>query len=131
MEEARQRGVVGLGMDLVEVERFARVMERQGEAFLRRVFTEHEREYCDSKRDSAPFYAARFAVKEAVAKAFGTGIGERMSFLDIEVRHLDSGAPTVELRGPAAELARQRGVCGVLVTLSHTDTVVGATVLLQ
>lgn len=118
-------------MDLVDVERFGRVMERQGEAFLKRVFTEGERVYCGTKGSPAPFFAARFAVKEAVSKAFGTGIGRQMGWLEIEVQRLESGAPVVKLSGGAARLAQERGVREILVTLSHTDGVAGATVLLQ
>jgi holo-[acyl-carrier protein] synthase len=131
MEKERLSGVLGLGMDLVEVRRFAGVIERQGEAFLNRVFTAGERAYCEAKQDPAPFFAARFAVKEAVAKAFGTGIGGKMGWLEIEVRHWETGAPRVELSGAAARLAQERGVEQVFVTISHTESMAGATVLLQ
>lgn len=124
-------GVLGLGMDLVEVPRLAGVIERQGEAFLRRIFTDQERAYCSSKSEPTPFYAARFAAKEAVAKAFGTGIGREIGWLDIEVTHLETGAPVVGLHGAGAELARRRGVRRVLVSLTHTGSTAGATVLLQ
>lgn len=131
MNAPESRGVIGLGIDLVEIPRLAGVIERQGDAFLRRIFTEQERAYCSSKSEPAAFYAARFAAKEAVAKAFGTGIGREIGWLDIEVTHLETGAPMVRLHGAGVELARQRGVKSVLVSLTHTGSTAGATVLLQ
>lgn len=123
--------ILGLGFDLVDVSRIKDAVERNGEAFLRRIYTEKERAYCDSKRDSAPFYAVRFAAKEAVSKAFGTGIGREIGLLDIEVDHLESGAPFIRLTGRGAELAERRGVREILVSLSHTGSQAGATVILQ
>ncbi|MEY2600165.1 MAG: hypothetical protein RLZZ142_2424 [Verrucomicrobiota bacterium] len=121
----------GLGMDLVDLPRFRAVLERQGEAFLERVFTPHERAYCLDKSDPAPFFAARFAAKEAVSKAFGTGIGAQIGLQDIEVFHLPSGAPAVRLLGRGAELAARTSVREILLSLTHTDTLAGATVILQ
>lgn len=118
-------------MDFVDVPRLAEVIERQGEVFLRRVFSEGERAYCEAKREPAIFYAARFAAKEAISKAFGTGIGAEIGWLDIEIFHLASGAPAVRLLGKGAELARQRGVREVLISLTHTSLMAGASVVLQ
>lgn len=131
MEASRLRGVLGVGLDFVEVPRMAEVIERQGELFLRRVFTEKERAYCADKREPAPFYAARFAAKEAVSKAFGTGIGGEIGLLDIEVDHHENGAPLVRLLGRGAELALKRGVTEVLISLTHTSFMAGASVVLQ
>ncbi len=125
------RGVLGVGVDLVEVHRFAAVMARQGSAFVERVFTEGERTYCGQKVDPAPFYAARFAAKEAVSKAFGTGIGGTLSWKEIEVYHLEGGAPAVMLHGKAADFALERGVKRVWISLSHTDTMAIAQVVLD
>ena len=125
------RKVLGIGMDLVEVERIAKAIERQGERFLDRVYTAAERAYCETKRNSAPFFAVRFAAKEAVAKAFGTGIGGEIGLLDIEVGHHPTGAPLIRLHGNGAQLAERRGVVEVLVTLTHTEVTAGATVVLQ
>lgn len=123
--------VLGIGLDLVDVERFDAVLQRQGERFIKRVFTDKEQQYCNDKHSPALFYAARFAAKEAVSKAFGTGIGESLGWLDIEVTHDSHGAPRVKLHGKAQELALQRGVSEVLVSLSHTSITAGASVLLQ
>ena len=131
MPELPAAAILGLGMDLVEVSRIEGVLQRQGEAFLRRVFTPLERAYCETKARPAPFFAARFAAKEAAAKAFGTGIGEHIGWLDIEVVHESSGAPLLVFYGKGAALAARRGVGGVLVSLTHTESMAAATVLLQ
>lgn len=131
MNEAVPGGVIGLGIDLVDVARFEEVLNRQGERFLSRVFTEGERLYCDSKHSPGAFYAARFAAKEAVSKAFGTGIGAEIGWLDIEVFHDAAGAPLVRLSGKGAALANQRGVTRVLVSLTHTTLGAAASVVLQ
>lgn len=117
-------------MDLVEVRRLEGVIARQGERFLRRVFTEGEREYCAAKAEPAVFYAARFAAKEAVAKAFGTGIGAAVGWLDIEVVREASGAPQVRLLDKGAALARSRNVERVLLSLTHTGGMAAASVVL-
>jgi holo-[acyl-carrier protein] synthase len=131
MGETRATGVVGLGLDLVEIERLAAVIERQGERFLRRVFTDGEREYCATKSEPAVFYAARFAAKEAVAKAFGTGIGNSIGWLDIEVVRNAAGAPEVRLAGKGAAFAADRGVARILLSLTHTRVMAAASVVLQ
>ena len=113
--------VLGIGVDIVENGRIATLLEKHGERFLARVFTDGERTYCSKMRDPAPFYAARFAAKEAVSKAFGTGIGKDMEWLDIEVRRADSGEPSIVLRGAGAAFAKTRGVERVLISLSHTE----------
>jgi holo-[acyl-carrier protein] synthase len=123
-------GVVGLGLDLVEVARMKAAIERQGDSFLRRVFTEGERVYCAAKAEPAVFYAARFAAKEAVAKAFGTGIGAAIGWLDIEVARDVAGAPQVRLLGKGADLAKSRCVGRVLISLTHTGGMAAASVVL-
>ena len=112
--------VLGIGIDLVEVTRLEQSISRQGERFLRRVFTANEIAYCGAMKSPGPNYAARFAAKEAVAKAFGTGLGAQLSFQDIEVQRKASGEPYVVLHGEGAKLARQRGVRQILLSLSHT-----------
>jgi holo-[acyl-carrier protein] synthase len=131
MKEALSHCVLGIGLDLVEVGRFEGVLSRQGERFIKRVFTEAEQRYCGTKKEPAMFYAARFAAKEAVAKAFGTGIGSALGWLDIEVAHGPTGAPVVRLSGKGAELALQRGVREVLISLTHTSVSAAASVILQ
>lgn len=113
--------VLGIGVDLVENARIEHSLERFGERFLHRVFTEGEIEYSKSMKYPARHLAARFAAKEAVSKAFGTGIGKSMGWKDIDVRRKESGEPYVELEGGAKKLAGERKVSKVSVTLSHTE----------
>ena len=119
--EAGGAAVLGIGVDLVETARMRDTLERWDVAFKRKVFLPEESAYCDSRAEPWRHYAGRFAVKEAVSKAFGTGIGEHLGWLDIEVRRLpESGAPTVRLNERARRLAEARGVQRVLTSLSHT-----------
>ena len=113
--------VIGLGVDLVEGARIQHSLDRFGEKFLRRVFTDGEIEYSMSMKFPARHLAARFAGKEAVSKAFGTGIGKAMSWKDIDVRRKESGEPFVVLEGGAKKLAEERKVTKVSITLSHTE----------
>ena len=114
-------GVLGTGIDLVENARIAASIEKFGDRFLHRIFTASEIAYCAQMRNPVPHYAARFAAKEAVSKAFGTGIGKQLGWLDMEVAHNEAGAPFVILHGHGAELSAQRGVRQVFVSLTHTD----------
>lgn len=113
--------VLGVGVDLVDLSRIRNAFVRWGEKFCDRVFLDAEREYCDAQAAPHRHYAGRFAVKEAVAKAFGTGIGDPIGWRDIQVvRDPQTGAPSVRLRGRAREIGRRRGVTRILVSLSHT-----------
>ena len=112
--------VAGLGIDMIETERIEHSLERFGVKFMRRVFTEGEIAYCQSMKYPARHFAARFAAKEALSKAFGTGIGKAMGWRDIDVRKKESGEPFVILSGGAEVLAKQRAVQSVLISLSHT-----------
>ena len=123
--------VLGIGVDLVECARIERSLDRFGERFLRRVFTEGEIEYSMSMKFPARHLAARFAGKEAVAKAFGTGIGKAMGWRNIDIRKKSSGEPFLVFSGPAQELATNRGVTAALITLSHTDHHAVACVVLE
>lgn len=105
-------------------------MERGGDVFLRRVFTGAEAEYCLSHRDSGPHFAARFAAKEAVSKALGTGIGESAAFREIEVTRNHAGAPGILLHGTAAATAAAQGVVSVQVSLTHTGQTAAAMVIM-
>ena len=113
--------VLGIGVDLVENERIQHSLDRFGERFLHRVFTAGEIEYSQSMKFPARHLAARFAAKEAVSKAFGTGIGKAMGWKDIDVRRKESGEPFVVLEGGAKRLAEERGISKVWISLSHTD----------
>lgn len=123
--------ILGVGVDIVEVERIDQSIARHGEHFLNRIFTQNEIAYCAKMRAPGPHYAARFAAKEAVSKAFGTGIGAQLSFLEIEVCHGESGAPLIVLHGPAAEFAEERGVRKIHVSLSHTAKSAVAQVVIE
>lgn len=114
--------LIGLGSDLVDVARVAGVRERQGERFLSRVFTDEERAYCDGMKYPDKHYAARFAAKEAVSKAFTTGIGAELGWKSISVYHGSRHEPLVRLDEKGEALLRQVGGTHVLLTLSHTDT---------
>ncbi len=123
--------ILGIGVDLVEIARIKQAIERQGGHFLRRVFTEREIAYCSKMRVPGPHYAARFAAKEAVAKAFGTGIGHRMAFVEIEVCHLETSAPFIQLHGNAETFARERGARKIHISLSHTASCAAAQVVIE
>ena len=113
--------VIGTGIDLVDALRFKETLARWDRRFIRRIFLKGEQEYCDATAQPWMHYAARFAVKEAVAKAFATGIGSRVSWLDIEVvRDSASGAPSVALSAQGQALADSIGVRKVLISISHT-----------
>lgn len=116
----------GIGIDIINVARIAAANAKHGPAFAERYLTESEREYCASHSVPEIHQAARFAAKEAVAKALGTGIGGSCGWLDIEItRHAETGAPRVSLSGMAAEFAAQHGITHVYVSLSHThDTAI-------
>ena len=123
--------VLGVGVDLVETTRIEHSMERFGEKFLRRIFTDGEIGYCNSMKFPARHFAARFAAKEAVSKAFGTGIGHAIGWREIDVQKKESGEPFVILTGKAKELATARAVSSVWISLSHTDHYAAATIVIE
>lgn len=123
--------IIGLGMDVVEVARIARILDGppgRAERFLARCFTEGERAFCDAVRDRAARYAARFAAKEAASKALGAPAG--IAWLDVEVRR-GAGAPALELTGVAGEAARRLGATRAHLTLTHDAGVAAAAVILE
>src|SRR5213595_2702681 len=113
--------VLGIGVDLVECARIQRSIDRFGDRFLHRVFTDGEIEYSMSMKFPARHLAARFAAKEAVSKAFGTGIGKAMGWRDIDVHKKESGEPFLVLQAGADRLAKSRDMKSSWITLSHTD----------
>jgi holo-[acyl-carrier protein] synthase len=123
--------VLGIGVDLVECARIEHSIERFGDRFLNRVFTAGEIEYSKSMKYPARHLAARFAAKEAVSKAFGTGIGKAMGWRDIDVQKKPSGEPFLVFTGSAEKLAKQRSVKNALITLSHSDQHAVATIVLE
>jgi len=114
--------LIGLGCDLIEVERIARAIERHGEHFLARTFTEEERAYCGALKYPHKHYAARWAAKEAVAKAFTTGIGADLGWTSVGVYHGACSEPLVRLDEQGTALLRALGGTDVLLSLSHTET---------
>jgi len=123
--------VIGIGVDLIECARIQHSIDRFGDRFLHRVFTDSEIEYSMSMKFPERHLAARFAAKEAVAKAFGTGIGKAMGWRNIDIRKKESGEPFLIFSGPAQELAARRGVISALITLSHTEHHPMAAVVLE
>ena len=123
--------ILGTGIDIIEVARIRQSLEKFGERFLQRILVENEIAYCRSHRDPAPFAAARFAAKEAVSKAFGTGIGAQLGWHDIEVRRKESGEPFVVLHGKGEALLQTREAARVHLTLSHTEHYATAMAILE
>lgn len=114
--------VVGIGTDIVECLRVAKMIERHGELFLTRVFTSHEIEYCTARKAATQHYAGRFAAKEAVLKALGTGWTRGLHWRDIEVRNEMGGKPKIALSGAARELAEKLGIIEMHISISHCRT---------
>ena len=113
--------IVGIGLDLVETHRIAKMIERWGCQFKDRIYTATEQAYCDSKNNPNLSYAGRWAIKEAVSKAFGTGIGNSLSWLDIGVENdKKTGAPSVVLSEKGQAFADSRDVSSIMISLSHT-----------
>jgi holo-[acyl-carrier protein] synthase len=123
--------VVGIGTDLIEIERIAHSVNRFGDRFLARVFTPREIAYCRRKKNSAESFAARFAAKEAAAKALGTGISHGVSWLELEVVREPSGKPTLALTGRAALRAAQLGVNRISLSLTHSKDLALAVVAME
>jgi holo-[acyl-carrier protein] synthase len=123
--------IVGTGTDLTEIERIADSVKRFGDRFLQRIYTEAELRYCLRKKNSAESLAARFAAKEAGAKALGTGIAKGVGWREIEVKHLPGGRPTLVFHGRAAERAATMAVTGAHLSLSHSREMAIATVILE
>jgi holo-[acyl-carrier protein] synthase len=124
--------VIGTGIDVVEIERVARSIERYGSRFLERVYTAAEIAYCQRKRrNAAESFAARFAAKEAGAKALGTGIGFGVTWRELEVGREPAGRPLLLLHGRAAEIAASLGVRHSSLSITHTRTQSMALVILE
>ncbi len=116
--------MIGIGTDLVELERFRTVLERTP-GIRTRTFTEGERAYADSKNDPTERYAVRWAAKEAVMKAMGVGLGE-VTMSDIEVVRAENGAPSIVLHDTAAAKAAEAGITEFKITLTHTESMAQA-----
>jgi holo-[acyl-carrier protein] synthase len=123
--------IVGTGIDIAEVPRIQQSIERFGDRFLRRIYTEREIRYCDSKLNRNERYAARFAAKEAAMKALGTGWSHGVRWLDCEVVRLPGGRPSIAFHGEAGEVAARLGVKHAALSLSHTAEQAIAQVILE
>ena len=123
--------IVGMGVDLAEVERVKTAIERHGEAFLKRVYTPAEREYCEGFRNKYERYAGRFAAKEAAMKALGTGWRRGVRWVDFEVVRELGGRPTVRLAGEAKKIAAELGVLRIALSITHTESQALAQVIFE
>ena len=123
--------IVGTGIDLVEIGRIQHSMDRYGSRFLDRVYTAAEQAYCLRKRKAAESFAARFAAKEAGAKALGTGISFGVNWLEIEVVRAPGGRPTLRFHGRAAQIAAAMGVVRSALSITHTAALAMASVVLE
>lgn len=123
--------IVGTGIDITEIHRVLAAHERYGKRFLDRIYTAAEQAYCLGKRNSAESLAARFAAKEAAAKALGTGISRGVGWLEIEVVREPSGRPTLRFHGRALDYAQQLGAKRAHLSLTHTDSIALASVVLE
>ena len=123
--------ILGLGIDLVELDRIREVWKRYGERFARRILRESEVAHCLAQSDPVPSLAARFAAKEAVSKAFGTGIGAELGWQDIEIERQPSGQPTVRLHDGGARLLESRGGRIVHLSLTHSSGHAAAVAILE
>lgn len=121
--------IVGIGIDLIEVERVGRTTEKFGDRFLRRIY--HPRELEQTRGTRVQYLAARFAVKEALFKALGTGWAAGVKWVDVEVQNLDSGQPVLLLHGGAAERAESLGAVRRFVSITHTAGHAAAVVVLE
>jgi holo-[acyl-carrier protein] synthase len=125
------RLIVGMGVDIAEVERIRGAIERHGEVFLRRIYTAREREYCEQFKNKYERYAGRFAAKEAAMKALGTGWRRGVKWVDLEVVRETGGRPTLAITGEAAKIAQLIGVKSVALSITHTESQALAQVIFE
>ena len=123
--------ILGVGIDWIETARIEQSVQRFGERFLQRVFLKGEVEYCQSMKFPARHFAARFAAKEAVSKAFGTGIGRSLGWRDVEVQRHSNGQPYLVLHGQGKTLAKERGVKQTHLSLTHHESAAAAVAILS
>ncbi len=123
--------ILGSGIDIIEVQRVEAAREKFGDRFLQRILRPSELAYCLSHKSPGPFLAARFAGKEAISKAFGTGIGRQLGWQDMEICRKESGEPYVVLHGKGETLLRERGGRIVHLSLSHTAKQAAAIAILE
>jgi holo-[acyl-carrier protein] synthase len=121
--------IIGLGTDIIETVRIGQMIERHGEHFLQRVYTEQEIRYCQRRKEAVQHYAGRWAAKEAVMKTLGTGFTLGVGWSDIEVCTHKSGQPYIVLSGGAADMSKKLGIDEILITISHCRTYATATAI--
>ncbi len=122
IEDAASMRIIGIGTDIIECPRIGKMIEQHGELFLRRVYTEREIRYCQARKHAIEHFAGRWAAKEAILKAIGTGWTRGIAWTDLEVRNSPGGAPRVLVCGGAKEAARERGIANILISISHCRT---------
>jgi holo-[acyl-carrier protein] synthase len=118
--------ILGIGTDIIEIERIKEAIERHGERFLDRIFTKKEQEYCRRYKNATPHFAGRFAAKEAIVKAFGTGLHEDMGWKEIEIINDSQGKPEVQL---SARLKSSLSVAHIFLSISHCEAYATATAI--
>ena len=123
--------IVGIGTDMIEIERIERSVARYGDSFLQRLFTPGEIAYCGRKKNAAESFAARFAAKEAGAKALGTGISRGVAWRELEVTRAPGQRPELHLHGRAREMAEKLGVRHISLSLTHTRAMSMAVVIAE
>jgi holo-[acyl-carrier protein] synthase len=123
--------IVGLGLDIAEVDRIEASIRRHGRAFVERIFTAAEIAYCEKHRNRAERFAGRFAAKEAAMKALGTGWAHGVRWVDIEVIREPGGKPTLKLSGASREIAGRLGVMNIALTITHTGNTALAMVIFE
>jgi holo-[acyl-carrier protein] synthase len=129
--KSKDVNIVGVGSDLMEIKRLATAGEKYGDRLYQRVFTEAEIAYCESRSHPHQHYAARFAAKEAVFKALGSGWAQGVSWMDVEVIRQEKGPPSLRISGVAKKLADGLGVSRTHLSLSHTRELAMANVVLE
>jgi holo-[acyl-carrier protein] synthase len=123
--------IFGIGIDLVDIPRMETVLNRWGDRFVKRVFTEQEAEICKKRAHPASSFALRFAAKEAFSKALGLGMRAGIRWRDIEVSHLPAGRPTLKLRGRSYAICREKGIVRLHLSLSDEGSYGAAVVILE
>ena len=123
--------IVGLGLDIAEIDRIEAAITRHGTPFLERLFTPAEVSYCESHKNRFERYAARFAAKEAAMKALGTGWSRGVRWRDIEVAREPSGKPTIRLEGVAQQIAQRMGVKSISLSITHSGNLALAHVIFE
>jgi holo-[acyl-carrier protein] synthase len=121
--------IVGLGTDIVEIVRIGSMIERHGELFLQRVYSEQEITYCQRHKEAMQHYAGRWAAKEAIMKTLGTGFTKGVGWTDIQIVNQQSGKPVVELSGGALRVSKLKGIDEILITISHCKAYATATAI--